>query len=172
MKAAKLVSLVAAAGLMASGSVMAASQGSVGATSSGTSVVSILIPDLIRITDLADISFADYDGDGVDRTLGSPACVRTNGATTYGIVATTANGGYELDPSLVATTTTIPYTVTWGGTNLPYNSNLAAQAVDSTSLGACTAVADKLEVTITGANLDAAEADSYEDTITLTVTPE
>ncbi|MDF1822938.1 MAG: hypothetical protein P1U64_15270 [Alcanivoracaceae bacterium] len=172
MKAAKLVSLVAAAGLMASGSAMAATQGTVGATSSGSSIVSILIPDLIRITNLADITFADYNGDGLDRTLGSPACVRTNGATTYGIVATSANGLYELNPSLGTTTTTIPYTVTWGGTNLAYNTNLAAQGVDSTTLGACTAVADKLQVTITGANLDAAEADSYQDTVTLTVTPE
>jgi hypothetical protein len=171
MKATKIVNLVVAAGLMASGSAFAASQGTVGLTSQGESVITIVIPDLIRIDGLADIDLGSYDGDGLDRTGSSPACVRTNGASTYGIVVTSANGAFQLDPTGGASTN-IPYSLTWGGAAVTYNTNLASQSADSTTLLNCAPVADQLEVTVTGANLDAAEADSYEDTVILTVTPD
>lgn len=175
MKAAKFVSMVAAAGLMASGASFAATQGTVGATSAGNSIVTVTIPSLIRINGLADIAFGTYAGTG-DLSGASPGAVCTNGATTYGIVATSAAGAFELQPQGGVVATTIPYTVTWAGTGTPatlgYNANEAAQDVDATTLGPCTGVAGKLTIDILEADLQAAGADDYEDTVILTVTPE
>lgn len=168
MKTLAKAALIASVGL--STGAMAATQGTVGATSQGDLLLQVTIPALIRITDLADINLGTYNGDGVDRTGTSPACVRRNSAGNYGIVATSANTSFVLDGP--ASVTTIPYTVSWGGTALAYNANLAAQVADSGTLGACVPVAGKLSVTTPFAGLDAAEPDAYVDTIILTVTPE
>lgn len=150
---------------------MAVTQGSVGATSVGQVGVQVVIPALIRVTGLADIDLGTYNGDGLNRVGLSPACVRRNSAGNYGIVATSANATFAMNP-VGAAATTVPYTVSWGGVALAYNTNLAAQVADSASLGACAPVAGKLSVTATGASLDLAEPDTYQDTIVLTVTPE
>lgn len=154
----------------ASGAASAATQGTVGATSAGDLNIQVVVPSLIRITDLADIDLGTYTGDGLDMTGSSPACVRRNSAGNYGIVATSTNGSFALAGGVVAGT--LPYSVSWGGSALTYNTSLGAQVADSGTLGACTPVAGKLSVTVTGASLDAAEPDTYTDTLILTVTPE
>ena len=153
----------------ASGSVSAVTQGTVGGDSTGNVNVQVVVPSLIRITDLADIDLGSYTGDGLDMTGASPACVRRNSAGNYGIVATSTNGSFALSGAVAGT---VPYSVSWGGSALTYNTSLGAQVADSGTLGACTPVAGKLSVTVTGASLDAAEPDTYTDTLILTVTPE
>lgn len=169
---------MAAVGLAVSGVSMAATNGTVGATSTGTVVINATIPKLIRITGLADITMvlpAPVDDDlgyTAAATGSSPACVRQNGGTaTYGIVATSANTAFELTNGTLAP---VPYSLTWGGTALAYNAALTAQAPDSTTLGSCADVAGKLEVSIAAADLNDAEGSAvdYTDTVTLVVTPE
>lgn len=173
MKKTLIAAAIAAAGLAASNSTLAATQGTVGATSEGDLDIFLVIPDLIRINQLADIDFGTYTGDGVDLSDTSDACVRTNGAATYEVTATSNAGSFDLQPADAGTTTTIAYAVEWGGNALTYNASLAAQAADDTSLGGdCTGAADKISVSITGADMDAAQADSYSDTLVLTVSPE
>lgn len=164
-----LAAMIAGSGL--STGAMAATDGTVGATSQGDVLLQVVVPALIRITGLADIDLGTYSGDGVDLTGTSPACVRRNSAGNYGIVATSANGAFAMDP-LGAAATTVPYTVSWAGSPLAYNTNLPAQVADSATLGACAPVAGKLSVTAAAAGLDAAEPDTYQDTLILTVTPE
>lgn len=167
-----LIALVA--GLSAPALTLAAppatTQGTVGATSTGYVFMQVIIPKLIRVDGLADINFGTYNGDGLARTGTSPACVAQNGAGTYGIVATSLNGSFAMTGATALTT--IPYTVSWGGTALTYNTNLGVQTPEGTTLAPCTATAGKLSVGITGAALDAADADTYTDTLVLTVTPE
>lgn len=166
---------MAAAGVAFSGMSMAATtQGSVGATSTGTVDITMTVPKLIRITNLATITITPtYTATGFDPASGSSdACVRQNGAgAKYGIVATSANGSFALKSGALAT---VPYSLKWGGAGLTYNTNLAAQTPESTSLGSCTATAGKLAVDITAADMNAAEgsATPYTDTVTLVVTPE
>ena len=163
-----LVALIAGSGLSA-GAMAATADGTLGATSTGTVDVTLTVPKLIRITGLATIALGSYSGDGSDMTGTSPGCVRQNGTTaTYGILVTSANGAFDLD----AGAGTLPYSVSWGGSAVTYNTNLASQAPDSTTLGACTSVADKLSVTVLGTDLDAAPGGSYSDTLTLVVEPE
>lgn len=171
-----LVLAMAAAGVAFSGASLAASDGSVGATSTGTVVINATIPKLIRITGLADITMTvpaavDAGGYNTPATGSSTACVRQNGTgARYGIVATSANSAFDLKSGAL----TVPYTLKWGGAALGYNSNLAAQVPDSTTLGACAPVADKLQVEISAAALNTAEgsATDYTDTVTLVVTPQ
>lgn len=165
---------MAVAGVAVSGVSMAATNGSVGATSTGTVVINATIPKLIRITDLADITITPTNtATGFNPATGSsPACVRQNGAAaTYGIVATSANGSFQLVNGVLAPVT---YSLTWGGTALAYSTALAAQTPESNTLGSCTATAGKLGVAITAAALDGAvgSATAYTDTVTLVVTPE
>ncbi len=171
MKLNKFAVAAMVAGMGLSAGAMAATQGTVGATSQGDLLIEVTVPALIRITDLADINLGTYNGDGVDRTGTSPACVRRNNAGTYGIVATSANGSFTMVPDGAAATT-VAYTVSWGGAPLTYNTNLPAQVADSATLGACAPVAGKLSVTAAATALDAAEPDRYTDTLILTVTPE
>ncbi|MGB4342400.1 MAG: hypothetical protein WBJ03_02170, partial [Moraxellaceae bacterium] len=153
---------MAVAGVAFSGASVAATQGTVGGTSSGSVVINATIPKLIRITDLANITvdvaaatatIVDATGYAADATGFSDACVRQNGATaTYGIKATSLNGSFVLKSG----TLTVPYTLSWGVTDLTYNTALTTQTPDSTSLGSCTPVTDKLGVKITAANLNTA----------------
>lgn len=166
---------MAVAGVALSGVSMAATNGTVGATSTGTVVINATIPKLIRITGLADVTMvlpAPVDDDlgyTAAATGASTACVRQNGTgAKYGILATSANSGFNLKSG----TLTVPYTVKWGGSALAYSSNLAGQTPDSTSLGSCVAVANKLQVEISASALNDALAGTYTDTVTLVVTPE
>jgi len=159
---------MATAGLTVSTFSMAATNGSVGPTSAGTAIINLTIPSLIRITDLADVNLGIYNGDGLDRSGASPACVRRNSAGNYSVTATSANGSFVLT-SVPATT--IPYALTWGGTALAYGAALGGQVADSATLGACVPVAGKLSVNVPAAGMDAAEPGAYADTVTVTVAP-
>lgn len=159
---------MAAAGVAVSATSMAATNGNVGTTSAGTAVINLTIPSLIRITDLADVNLGTYNGDSIDRTGSSPACVRRNSAGNYSVTATSANGSFVLT-SVPATT--IPYTLTWGGTGLTYGAALGGQVADSATLGSCTPVAGKLGVNVPAAGMDAAQPGAYTDTVTVTVAP-
>lgn len=159
---------IAAAGLTVSASSIAATDGTVGATSTGTAVINLTIPSLIQITDLADVALGTYNGDGIDRAGSSPACVRRNSAGNYSVTATSVNGSFELTSVPV---TTIPYDLTWGGTALAYGVALGGQVADSATLGVCIPVAGKLSVNVPAAGMDAAQPGAYADTVTVMVAP-
>lgn len=160
---------VAAAGVAFSGVSMAATDGTVGATSSGTSVITLTIPSLIKVSGFTDIALGTYNGDGVARSGASAACVSRNSAGNYTVTATSTNTSFNLKSGALATT--IPYSVTWGGAALTYNTALGGQVADSSTLAACTPVAGKLGVSVPAAGMDAALPGSYTDTVTITVAP-
>lgn len=175
MKLNKIALAGALAGMLSSGTALAVQQGTVGATSEGRVVVTVTIPSLIRINGLSDIAFGIYAGTG-DLAGYSDAAVCSNGAATYGLVPTSVNGAFELAGQTAGNTDTIPYTMDWLGAASPlltYGANEGAIAVESTSLGVgCTPQVSKMGVFITEAALTAVQADDYQDTVILTVTPE
>ena len=181
------ISTIAAAGVAFSGASMAADQGSIGGTagapyntrvgSTGNSVITASIPKLIRISDLADITLTLPSAGDNGYTAGvsgtSPACVRQNGSNAqYTLMATSSVAGAS-SFKLTDGTNFVDYSVTWGGAAVGYNTATAAQTPESTTLGSCTAVSDKLAVSITQSDLNAAEgsATNYSDTLVLLVTP-
>lgn len=147
---------------------MAANDGEVGVSSTGDLEVRLMIPDLIRLSGLQDIDLGTYSGDGQDLTGSSTACVRRNSAGSYSITGTSANGSYQM----VSGSESIPYTVTWGGAVLVYNTPLINQVADSGSLNSCPDVQDRLEITVQGSDMDAVPSGAYTDTLILMVAPE
>lgn len=161
---------MAAAGLAVSGVSMAASDGTVGATSNGSSVINLIIPSLIRVTGFADITLGTYNGDSLPRSGASPACVSRNSAGNYSVAATSANGGFALKSGVLATT--IPYTVAWSGTSLTQGGPAVGSfAADNNTLAACTPVAGRLAVDVPAAGMDTALPGTYTDTVTILVAP-
>lgn len=150
------------------GSLWAASDGSVGATSSGTLGVQVMIPALVRITDLSDIDLGTYSGDQGNLSGSSDACVRSNSPGNYQLTVTSSNGAFNLQDG----SESLAYSVTWGGAAVSYNTPLSGLTPDSDSLSSCTPTVDQLTVEVLGSALHQARPGSYSDTLTLMVAPE
>lgn len=191
MKFNKIALAGALAGMVTSGASIAATDGGIGnATngSQGTVDLTLVIPSLIRIGGMTNILF-DFDaytlaGGTGDLVGPSGAWVCTNGTTAYGITATSATGGGSfLMTGTGATPPTIAYTVFWEDDNgidppafgaLSHGTLSSGLTPEGTTLGgaACTPTAGKLEVRVAETAIDAAVADTYTDTLVLTVVPE
>ena len=183
MKNLTRASLLASA-LFTSGIGFAATQGTVGATSTGTLDIDVTVDDQVRISGLSDILIAfDPAGTG-DVTGSSTACIYRNGAGTYSIEATGdgASDAFTIEDS-AATPTVVPYTVEWddevGGGNaagVTSGTALTGQSGANTVSDDCSNAGGGanafVEVTIDRADLLAAPAGTYNGTLTLLVTPE
>lgn len=162
--------------LSSSGFVNAAGQGAgqndgaTGETSEGHTHMKVTVPQLYRITGMADIDFGQWDGSAAALERSLNACVRSNGNETYTVRFATQ----ETDNTfkLVGTATKIDYLVSWGGTNVltgdaptgtRHSSNMG------TNPGDCANNTDQLKVSIPFLNLEAAAVDSYTGTLTLTI---
>src|SRR5688572_470390 len=94
-----------------SGQAIAASQGTLGATSTGSVVITASVPNRARITGLADVTFANQD----PGTLASDAqdvCVWSNTATKEYTITASGSGAASAF-TLTNGSTTVPYTVEW-----------------------------------------------------------
>jgi len=154
-----------------------ASDGSLGATSTGTSVISVTVPNLIKISGMADIAFGTYSGTG-DLNGNEDVCVYTNKASgTYRVTGSGTGGGGA-------------FTLQSGGNNLAYNvyfndvagttgeaaltagSALNSQSGASTSSQTCGGSNNaNFHVEILSTNLLAVPSGAYSGTLTLVVEP-
>lgn len=162
--------ILVAAGVAGAGGpalVLAATNGAVGATSTGTTVITATIPDRVRVMGFTDISLGPYAG--ADLTGTSPACVSHNGPGSYGITLTSANGSFVLASTTQAAT--LRYSVAWGGRTIPYGRPSGAFTADNPTLASCTPVTDRLRVTIPAREMDVAPPGAYFDTLQIIVTP-
>jgi hypothetical protein len=172
----KLLAMAVAAGVGFSGALMAATNGDVGATSQGTVDITLTIPPLIQILVGGDVNLGTFDPAVGDITATAAACVRTNGALTYDITATSTSGGtgFQLGD---AAGNYIDYSLSWDGAALTdgtlSDNGGAGFSRDNTGsgFGACTPAADRISVTVLEADMLAAEAGDYIDTVELLVQP-
>jgi spore coat protein U-like protein len=149
----KLLAMAVAAGMGMTGAAWAATDGTVGATSSGSVDVLLVIPSLIQVVVEGNVDLGTFDpAAAADETGAIGACVRTNGATTYDITATSANdnaGVFRMSDG--------------AGFN---RDNVGP------GFSTCTATGNgKIDVVVPEANMLGAEAGSYQDTVTLLVAP-
>lgn len=158
----------------------AATQGTLGATSTGSVTITASVPSRARITGLADVSFVNQDP-GSAATNAQDVCVWSNTATkAYTITATgsgTANAFTLSDGS-----NTVPYSVEWASsigqtTGTALSTGTASASLTSTATHqTCTsgpADSASLIVGISTANLGTMAAGSnYTGTLTLLVTPQ
>lgn len=91
--------LIAAVALIFPLSAFSATNGSLGTTSTGSSDISVTVPDLVRITGISDRAFGTWNGSST-MDSNDDVCIYTNkAAATYYITATGSGtgGAFELD---------------------------------------------------------------------------
>ncbi len=165
--------LVVLGALMFSTTAMAATDGTLGLSSTGTTDISIIKGDTAQITGLADMAMAPW-------TTGDPAPVDSTTACVY-----TSTGAYQVTPTS-ANGAGAQFRMADGGNFLVYdvnwndgtgNVNLNNGAVQggragSTTVGCGGATNATVQVNVTLGNVTAAPVGNYADTLTLLIAPE
>lgn len=157
-----------------SGVALAATDGVVGPTSTGTVDISLDVNDLVRISNLTDINLGVFAG--VDAVGTSPACVYRNGTGNYNLTA--SGDGTAGAFTLTDGTNTVPYSVSYD------DGSGAAPATSGAVLGGLTGADPAsdtcgttgnngtIEVTVAAADAAGLPAATYAGTLTLLVAPE
>ena len=152
----------------------AATDGSLGATSTGDLLITATIPGLIQISNLDDISLGTYTGSG-GLSGSDTVCVYRNGASTYDVTATTSGAGTG---SFVLTdgSNNIAYTVTYddgnGATTMTYGTALTNRQNASTTSTSCGGSTNAtVAVSVADADLQGKPAGTYSSTLVLVVAP-
>jgi hypothetical protein len=172
----------AAAGLalLASATAGAATDGSLGTTSTGTLSVSVSVPGRVQLTGLTDVAFTNQDP-SVAASNAQNLCVWSNtGTRGYNIDAT--GSGTSGAFTLANASLSVPYSVEWAGSSgatsgTPLSAGTALTGLTSTATNAtCSAgpaSTASLIVKIAASDLQSMQAaTSYTGTLTLVVAPE
>lgn len=170
-----LIGLVGLGALLLSTTAQAATDGTLGLTSTGTTDISIIKGDTAQITGLTDIVLAPWTVGDPAPVGTSPACVYTS-TGTYQMTATSANGSGTTF-RLTDGTNFINYTVQWndGVGGLASTSNgtpLAGLTGDAVSTNCGGATPATVQVNISNAQMTAAPEGTYGDTLTVLITPQ
>lgn len=170
---------VAAAALI-SVPAMAATQGTLGATSQGSINISASVPNRARISGLTDVAFLNQDP-GTAASNAQDVCVWSNTATK-GYTVTASGSGASSAFTLASGALTVPYSVEWNasagqasGTALTATTASAGLVSTATHQICTTGVSatSSLIVGISTADLSSMEAAAvYAGTLTLLVTPQ
>ncbi|MBL0319706.1 MAG: hypothetical protein IPP74_10540 [Alphaproteobacteria bacterium] len=170
--------------IVSASQVEAATQGTLGATSTGSLTISVTKPARVKISGLTDLTLASWvDGDGAV-TLTNDVCVystRPSGAYTVKATGSGTASAFTLSASAV----TLPYTVTWnsGGVGALANTGTAltanvtsgtlnnAATDNSNCAGTTPGNTARIIVGITNANMQAISDGVYTGTLTLLVSP-
>lgn len=171
--------LLACCAVGASTSSFAATQGSVGATSTGSVSISATVPGRVQISGLTDLNFGTVDP-AAAATSTEDVCVWSNtSGKAYQITA--AGSGAANAFTLTDGTNTLVYGIQWAdssgqssGTELTSGTPLGAQVSTATN-PTCSSGPTKtasLIVNMSAANLQAAAAGAYTGTLTLVVAPQ
>ena len=173
MKYSRLVKTTLFALGVASSSVMAATQGTLGTTSTGTLDITLDIDNLMRVSNLDDINLGTYAGAG-NLTGSDSFCVYRNGAGNYAITMTGSGAANAF--TLANGGNTLPYTVEFvnGGNNaMTTGAALTGQAGANTTSDTCGGTDNvSVNVAVDNADLAAAPAGNYTGTLTIVVAPE
>jgi hypothetical protein len=176
------IGALAVSALTGSVAVNAATQGSVGTSSTGTLDVSILVPDLVLVNGLDDVSLTYAPGGGAV-VASEPFCIWATPGTLYTLsissVTPTSSTTFEAQGAAASVAYTVDFddeiagaaweSVTEGVT---LDNGAAGYAAASGATPGC--VTDNARLRITAAeagNLDSADAGVYLDTLTLLVQP-
>lgn len=177
MKHARLIKTSIFALGVASASVMAATQGALGPTSTGDLIISLDIDPLVRVSNLGDIALGNFNGGAGDLTGADSFCVYRNGAGNYNINMTgsgTANAFTLTDSGA----NTLPYSVDFvngSATAMTTGASLTGQTGANTTSDTCGGGANdnvSVNVTVANADLASAPAGTYSGTLTIVVAPE
>lgn len=165
---------------LASGAAQAATQGTLGATSTGSVVITASVPNRARITGLSDVAFLNQDPD-IAASNAQNVCVWSNTATK-GYTVTASGSGAANAFTLANGGLTVPYAVQWNaasgqtsGTALA-TGTASAGLISTATQQTCAsgpATTSSLVVGISTADLGGMQSGTnYTGTLTLVVTPQ
>lgn len=167
--------------LLANKFVWSATQGSLGATSTGTVTITLTVPNRAQITGLTDVTFSNQNP-AAAASNAQNICVFSNTATKGYSVTASGDGAANAFTLASGVLTPIPYTVQFAGTSgqtsgTALTSGAAATGFTSTAVNATCSTAPSttasLIVGISSASLQLAQAGaSYTGTLTLLITPQ
>lgn len=156
---------------------MAAAQGTTGATSSGNLVVSLIVDNKLKVSNLDDTSLGTFSGANLTAT--ETICVYYNQAAPYQITfdSNDTPGTFELSDSV----NNIPYSFTYDDGTNPATAVVAGTPIANSNLGGNSAADDDC-VTVGGDNgtlaFTALATDitgnpngTYSETLNITVAP-
>lgn len=166
--------------LAGSGHAMAATQGSLGATSTGSAAISASVPNRARISGLTDVAFTNVNTN-VTASRSQNVCVWSNTATKSYRVTATGSGAANTF-RLANGALFVPYAVRWNAASGQTTGTLLTRGVASPvmvstathqSCATGPATTSSLNLRITAANLSLMQAQTtYAGTLTLLVTPQ
>jgi hypothetical protein len=171
--------LLACCALAMPGTSFAATDGSAGATSTGTVGISATVPGRVQISGLSDIAFGTVDP-AVAASSAEDVCVWSN-TSGKGYTVTATGSGASNAFTLSDGTNSLVYGVEWAGSS---GQSTGTALVSGTALGGLSssaanptcssgpAATASLIVKMTAADLQAAVASSYTGTLTLVVAPQ
>jgi hypothetical protein len=175
----RVAAAAVSAGLLA-GSAGAATQGTLGATSTGTVSITASVANRAQITGLTDVAFTAVDP-GTAQSVPQSNCVWSN-TSTKGYSITATGSGTSGAFTLANGSNTVPYSVQWAqssgqtsGNALTSGTALAGQVSTAANPTCSTSptTTSSLIVGITAPNLQTMVAGaSYTGTLTLLVTPQ
>ncbi len=158
----------------------AATQGSLGATSTGTVAISASVPARARLSGLADVAFTSVDPSSAVSNAQS-VCAWSNTATKSYTVTATGSGASNAF-TLANGALTVPYSVQWAGSaSQTSGSALTAGTASSSFVSAATnqqcasgpTASASLIIGISANDLQSMQAStSYTGTLTLLMTPQ
>ncbi|MCE9507021.1 MAG: hypothetical protein K8R48_01730 [Alphaproteobacteria bacterium] len=162
----------------AAGQAVAATDGTLGLSSTGTIDITLTIPELFRISHTSDFLLGTYGGSG-DMEANNDVCVWSNGNGAYQVTITDDSGmspdGFAVED--IGGTAQINMGVFWhdapgttGGTAVTYGVPLAAANANTTSSD-CTenGFSANLHILLPESDLRAAAAGSYSTRLTVLV---
>ena len=159
----------------------AATNGTLGATSTGSVQISILVPSRVQITGLSDISFANVEPNAA-ASSSQNNCVWSNTATKGYTITASGSGAGGAFTLASASLTPVPYSVLWNqssgqtsGTSLTAATASTGFISTATAPGCATSPSStsSLTVTIAQPQLQAMPSlTTYTGTLTLLVNPQ
>lgn len=164
--------------LSSSSVVMAATNGSLNSSSSsGSTDVTISITDLVQVTVEQDVALTAYSP-GSNSTGNTRICIYHRGANTAGLTLTSTydnnNGGAnatEFNMSSDGGTTRLPYLVQISSTSFTSGTKQTGWAANQASTNCSGGWNHQIDITAQSADLDAAPAGNFTDTMTILVEP-
>ena len=167
---------VAAVATFAASNAFAATQGTLGATSTGSLDITLTIDQLVQISALNDIALGNYTGGGANMTGIDDLCVYSN-IGGYQITATGNGAGSAF--RLIGAGATIPYAVEWAdsagaqsGDPMTSGTVLTNQSGTFTTPNCSGGNNARVRVTVNSTDLAAAPAQAYTGVLTLVVAPQ
>ncbi len=169
-----LIGLVGLGALLLSTTATAATDGTLGLTSTGTTDISIIKGDTAQITGLQDMVMTPWTAGSPAPVDSSPACVYTS-TGNYQVTMTSANGAggaYRLADGA----NFVNYGVQWNDGAAGFagttNGNTLVGRSGSTIVGCGGTTPATVQVNISIGNITAAPVGNYSDTLTVLIAPE